>query len=283
MCIHGIIKNRFSVSKFFLSVIIFSSVFLSGCMGETPSHTVTSKPEDISITEEEPTQTASPSPIPTASTTPTHEPLGELTFDRNVNVRSGPGMSFQVTNVVKNGDTLPIYGRSEDSQWVWVDPIEPFWVSITVATANIEITTLPLGPTVAPTATKTMVPSLTPRPSPTLIPAISLNTIYSNFETMTALQFKEYKTKIVGKPVREMVTVGNVSERGVVSLHGDWSPYIINWSDFCVVLTGMPKDELLKIDGGDDIYIEAIINGIVGNNNYYINCENTLVLNYKGN
>ena len=97
---------------------------------------------------------------------------------------------------------------------------------------------------------------------------------------MTALQFKEYKAKIAGKPVRETVEVRNVSDRGVVSLEGDWSPYIINWSDFCVVLTGMPKDQLLTLDGGDKIDIKATINGIVGNNNYYINCENTLVLNF---
>jgi hypothetical protein len=139
---------------------------------------------------------------------------------------------------------------------------------------------LPLGPTMAPTFTKTPIPSPTPRPSPTLVPAITLNTIYNNFQYMTGLQFNAYKQKIAGKPVRETVTVRNVSDHGVVSLRGDWSPELINWSDFCVVLTGMPKDKALGLYGGEEFAVEATIDGIVGNYNYYINCENTLVLRY---
>jgi hypothetical protein len=161
-----------------------------------------------------------------------------------------------------------------------VDQSEPAWVFAGVATADIAITMLPLGPTLAPTSTKTPIPSPTPRPSPTLVPAIQIDTIYTFFQSMTELQFKAYKQKIAGKPVRETVKVGNVSDRGVVSLSGDWSPYIINWSDFCVVLTGMPKDKLMALYGGEEFAVEATIDGIVGNNNYYINCENTLVLKY---
>jgi hypothetical protein len=67
----------------------------------------------------------------------------------------------------------------------------------------------------------------------------------------------------------------------VVSLSGDWSPFIFNWSDFCVVITGVPREVALTLDGGAEIYLEAIINGIVGDNNYYFNCENTLLLTYK--
>ena len=98
---------------------------------------------------------------------------------------------------------------------------------------------------------------------------------------MTALQFKEYKQEIAGKPVRETVKVGNVQDDGKVSLSGPWSPFIFNVSDFCVVVTGVPKDFALGLSGGDKFYLEAIINGVVGDNNYYFNCENTLVLNYR--
>ena len=98
---------------------------------------------------------------------------------------------------------------------------------------------------------------------------------------MTALQFKEYKQEIAGKPVRQTVEVGNVQDDGKLTLHGDWSPFIFNVSDFCVVVTGVPKDLAIQLDGGDTLYLKAQINGIVGDYNYYFNCENTLVLNYR--
>jgi len=256
-----------------LSIFVFILILFIGpiaCAGTTTSDTSTPTAIILESTEAQPKITQTLKMSPTA--TPMLEPMGQLSFGNNVNVRSGPGTGFQVTNVAKPGDTLPIYGRSEDNQWIWVHPVEQVWVNSGVATADVTITTLPLGPTMASTATRTPVPTQTLQPSSTPPPAISINLIYKNFEDMTALQFKEYKAEIAGKPVRETVKVGNVSERGVVSLSGPWSPLIINWSDFCVVLTGVPKEEALKLEGGDRIYIEANISGIVGDNNYYINC-----------
>lgn len=276
--------NKFLLGNLHKRISIFVYILISAigpiaCAGtttndaSTPTATIReSKEAQLKIT-----QTSIISP----TTTIILEPMGQLSFGNNVNVRSGPGIEYQVTNVAKPGDTLPIYGRSEDNQWIWVHPIEQVWVNSGVATVDVTITTLPLGPTMASTATRTPIPTQTLRPTSTPIPAISIELVYDNFEDMTDLQFKEYKVEIADKPVRESVRVGNVSERGVVSLSGPWSPLIFNWSDFCVVLTGVPKEEALKLEGGDQIYIEANISGIVGNNNYYINCENTLVLNFK--
>ena len=98
---------------------------------------------------------------------------------------------------------------------------------------------------------------------------------------MTELQFKEYVKTIVGKPVRQFVVIGNVAEDGKIVLSGDWSPLIFNVSEFCVVVTGAPKDVALTFDAGDRAYLEATINGVIGNYNYYINCEYTLLLTYK--
>ena len=227
------------------------------------------------------TATATPQSTKTPTPTATLAPFGEASFGNNINVRNGPGLNFQVTKVMKPGETLPIYGRSTDSAWLWVDPIEQIWVAVSVATADVTITALPLGPTMAPTATRTLVPTKTPLPTQTLIPAVSLIDIYDNSQSMTELQFKEYKNTVFGKPIREYVKIGNVSDRGVVSLSGPWSPWLFNVSDFCVAVTGMPKETALQLEGGDRVYLEATINGIVGDYNYYYNCENTLLLTFK--
>ena len=71
-----------------------------------------------------------------------------------------------------------------------------------------------------------------------------------------------------------------MSESGKVSLSGPWSPILFNVSDFCVTVTGVPKDIALGLNGGEDVFLEATITGIVGNYNYYINCKNTLLLAY---
>jgi len=97
---------------------------------------------------------------------------------------------------------------------------------------------------------------------------------------MTGLQFSEYKKKIVGKLVRQTVEVGNVDEKGRVSVGGPWSPWLFNVSDFCVTVTGVPREVGLKLSGGETVKLEARVQGIVGDYNYFINCENTLILNY---
>lgn len=217
----------------------------------------------------------------TPTQTPTLSSLGKVSFGGNSNIRTGPGTDFQVTRVMNNGDGLNIYGRSPDSQWLWVDPVFPAWVNIAVATVNVTINELPLGPTPNPTATKTPIPSPTLRPTATRIPAISIEKIYQNYEKMTEIQFRDYVNKIAGKPVRQFTTIRNVSDNGKVSISGPWSPSVINFSDFCVALTGVPKEIALGLDGGESYYLQATISGVVGNYNYYSNCENTLVLIYK--
>lgn len=97
---------------------------------------------------------------------------------------------------------------------------------------------------------------------------------------MTSLQFEEYKKNIFGKKVLDTVTVGNVSDDGKLILAGPWSPVLFNISSFCVVVTGAPKATALSFTGGQKIDLEATVNGLVGNYNYYSNCENTLLLSY---
>jgi len=240
-----------------------------------------------------PTTTGTPTNTPTATATQTQTPSASIILGSNTYSRVGPGPNFQAIELLNRDDTLPVFGKSEDDRWLLIDSVNQLWIQAAVATIDTSMDTIPFAPTITPTPTRTPiptntprptntpVPTTTPRPTATKIPAVRIRDVYNNFEKMTALQFKEYKQSIIGKPVREFVDVGNVQEDGKVTLSGPWSPYIINFMDFCVVVTGMPKEKALALDGGVSFYLEAIVNGIVGDYNYYFNCENSLILSYK--
>lgn len=224
---------------------------------------------------------ASKSPESTATITTTPTPVYEASFNGNGNVRTGPGLNYPIAKVMKSGDTVQVFGRSEDNTWLWIDSIEQLWVHISVAEPNVPVQSIPLAPTPVPTRTPTLTRTPTPIPTATLVPAISLDLIYENLEEMTELQFKDYKNSIVGKPVREYVKIGNVSDDGRVSLSGAWTPFLFNYADFGVVVVGVPYDVAIELNDGDVVYLEATIDRIVGDNNYYYNRENVLVLVYK--
>jgi len=199
----------------------------------------------------------------------------------NSNVRSGPGLDFTIKKVLKVGEEFKIYGRTEDSSWLLIDPLEQLWINNSVITVDISLESFSIAPTITPTLSPTVTNTITPKPTATLVPAVSILEIYNNLKQMTELQFKEYKNTLVGKPVREKVKISNVQDDGKVTLSGKWSPFIINIADFGVVVLGVPHDIAIQLNGGDEVYLEATIDRIVGDHNYFINRENVLVLKYK--
>ena len=250
------------------------------------------------------TQTITPTSVPSATNTwtpsPTFTPTPPflLTVGNNTNLHMGPGGEYDPLRIAEQGELLPVYMKDETSQWLLVDPMNYIWIRSSNAILSAPIEDIPIAPTATasttptetltptvtntftPIPTRTPIPTNTPLPTKTPIPAVSLETIYNHFEDMTVLQFEEYKKTIAGKPVRQMVKIGNVDEKGRVILSGDWNPFIINITDFCVIVTGVPRDIAISLEGGEQAYLEAKINGIVGDYNYFFNCENTLILNY---
>ena len=271
-----------------------ASLFLEdGVILETLDQAPTLTPTMIPPTSS-PTPSSTPTVTETQPPTPTStpEPVAQFTLSKNANIRSGPGTEYLVVSGGKAGDLLAVYGKNPDGKWLLIDPVKYWWVAVSLGTLDKQIDSMPLAPTAEPTLTPTMTltptlrPTRTPVPTATLIPtrtpvpAVSLDTIYNNYQSMTALQFKEYTAKIVGKPIRETVVVGNVDENGRVIVSGDWSPWLFNVSEFCVIVSGVPHDVGISITGGEKVDLEATINRIVGDYNYFYNCENTLVLYY---
>jgi len=71
-----------------------------------------------------------------------------MRFRAQVNVRSGPGTSYSILDVVIPNDHLPVTGRTEDGAWWQVDDDgEPGWVSgeITNATTVGDCTGVPVA------------------------------------------------------------------------------------------------------------------------------------------
>jgi hypothetical protein len=236
------------------------------------------------------TPTLIPTNTPAPTSTPT--PAAGFILDKNANIRSGPGQEFIVVAGAVAGDTLSVFGKNADGTWLLIDPVKYLWISASLGKLDQTIDLIPLAQTPAPTLppaitltpfptiTRTPIPSKTPVPSRTPIPAVLIIDIYNNFQTMTALQFREYTAQIAGRSVRERIVVANVDENGRVNVKGPWYDNLFNIYEFCVVVSGVPNNIAIGLNGGDNVYLEATINGIVGDYNYYYNCENTVVLYY---
>lgn len=97
--------------------------------------------------------------------------------EKNVNLRAGPGTSYDVVGALSPGQSFPIVGRTADSSW-WQIVVDdnPAWVAASIVTAlnitqDIQIVAAPATPTPAlPIATS---PSKAPTlaPLPTFTPA----------------------------------------------------------------------------------------------------------------
>ncbi|MEI7849020.1 MAG: NINE protein [Chloroflexota bacterium] len=222
----------------------------------------------------------------TSTTTLTHTPSPSMTptpliangtiAQNNINMRSAPGLTAVIITTLKINLKIVANAKSQDDLWVLVNTEnqDHGWVYKELIKFSEETALLPISKETIPT----LVPTIPP--TATLIPAIELDKIYLNLETKTVLQFQQYSQAIVGKPVRETIKIGNVDKQGRVIIHGVWSPELFNISDFCVVMTGMSEADSIQLTPGQDYPLNATIQGIIGNYNYYNNCEYTLILNY---
>lgn len=284
-------KNNIGVFIGLTIILVFCCFFyllsqlINGDSGDSTTQTASETFKPSYTTTFTQTHTPTETSIPTSTKTPT--PLSTIELISNGNIRKGPDISYEIEETKKNGDDLFAYAVDQTGEWILVDPVKQLWVHISIIKTGFDIGDLPVAPTYTPSPTPTLTDTPTqtkaPTKTPTLtpIPGLSIEQIYNNFNYMTAYQFKDYKTEIIGKPIRQEVKVNTVHENGAISLHGDWFESGIYIRDFAVVVTGVPKDIALKMYPGRKFYLEAYINGVVGNYNYFWNCENTLVLVYQ--
>ncbi len=109
-----------------LMALLILALALSGCGGDaaeaTPTPTKTPVPEQVQAE----VATATPLPptaVPTEAEAPTAAPVASQVVRATVNadqlnVRSGPGGSFEVVRAVTLGQQFDVMGKSADSQWL---------------------------------------------------------------------------------------------------------------------------------------------------------------------
>lgn len=131
-----------------------------------PTNTVAPTAETITQPTIAPT-TENISPVTNPTVNP-NAPLLTVTFDSGLNVRSGPGVTFNQIGKLQKGDTAVILGRNGDSTWWFIEraPLRG-WVTSNVAYSGVagDTSQVPLvasNPTPTANVTATQQPALAP-------------------------------------------------------------------------------------------------------------------------
>lgn len=100
-------------------------------------------------------------PIPPNA--PTQE-LSGFVINELVNIRSGPGVNFEIVGNAYRDDQLFIYGTNSDGSWLQIDDAGDRWIwasLVNIGNSNSSITPSPI---LSPTPTPTIKPPATVSP-----------------------------------------------------------------------------------------------------------------------
>ena len=102
-------------------------------------------------------------PTNTPTSTPTPQPIGMAVVTGGaLNVNAGPGTNYDAVTSVSNGDSLPVYARTEDGKWLQVDRDGQHWVAAALVALEVDIEQVPVTSRVPPS------PTAPPTPMPTI-------------------------------------------------------------------------------------------------------------------
>lgn len=104
-------------------------------------------PEPVLTAQRPPTATPSPSPTATATATPTATPMPDASVGETLtNLRSGPGVGFEVLAEVGGGTPLVVLGISVDGEWLKVRTPEDQegWMFYLPVELNVSLASIPI-------------------------------------------------------------------------------------------------------------------------------------------
>jgi hypothetical protein len=156
--------------------------------------TTRGNPKSITlIVRETPGQVTRPAGSPAFLTaSPTNDPTCRVRADVNLNMRSGPGLNYDVVGSLPVGTTVPATGSNADRSW-WQVNVQGVlaWVSASFSTqlgicSNVLVVPIPASPTVRPGATPiavlptfTFLPTIIPPTPSSTFPIVVLPTLTS--------------------------------------------------------------------------------------------------------
>lgn len=193
-----------------------------------------------------PTVTLEPTQAPATPTTPPTEPPATVaptadnsprfTASLGANVRSGPGTNYPAVGGLAGGDTVPVTGRSADSQWFVISFAGgEGWVAAFVGTFNGDVNALPAVAAQPPPAT--LPPPTATRPANTAPPpATSTPSVYSSNGVVGNAFWVENTTAGVNQLVWFNFKVTNTSNKpvsfSVLAAHSEVGPTAKSWGDY---------------------------------------------------
>jgi len=138
---------------------------------DTPAPTSTDIPSPNTPT---PTPTATLTPTPTSTATPTLTPKPNAVVNTDaLNLRSGPGVVYDILGVLKQGDCLDIKCKCPADKWLEVDCLSrglTGWVNASLLEINLPLASVPVAEEIPPTPTPMYTPTPTVTPTPVLLP-----------------------------------------------------------------------------------------------------------------
>lgn len=170
---------------------VLAAVFILTACQASPTATPAPRPTQLPVATTIPTDTPaptdepSPTPIPPSETpAPTLEPTETppppvATTRLIVNVRAGPGAAYPLIGKLKKGESVPILGKSEDSQWWQIDfEGKPGWIAadftdVQGGTNAVPVVFVERPPT--PTAVPTRAAVGRPAPTATPMPELPMS------------------------------------------------------------------------------------------------------------
>ena len=162
----------------------------------------------------EPEPTSMPTPMPTSTPTLTPAPAQAVVTAAQLNLRTGPGTTFDTITTLAKGDSLDVIGQSENCAWLQVrapGSIEG-WVAHSLGGTQYTTLNIPCDSVV-----KVVVTTPSPRPQPTVPAATATPTasgaalslaIRANPSEVWADQPVEYTLALVNRsagPIRNVV------------------------------------------------------------------------------
>lgn len=192
--------------------------------------------------------TPTPSPLPAT-------PAPSLQAVSDVNVRSGPGTSFQVLGLLRAADSVAVVGRSADGAW-WQIIFPPNsgnlgWVVGTYVQPNPAANNVPIaaGPPLPPTATPTPpAPTSTPAPSA----EVSFTTDRTELNSGQCTKLRWQVKNVTGYYVDNIAGAGDEGEREVCDPVGTNTHTLRiqrqdgSTQDFTVTITVRPSNNMPK-------------------------------------
>jgi hypothetical protein len=136
--------------------------------------TITPTPTNTPLPSDTPTPTNTPTLILTGTLPPPETPTPKpdaLVSAKNLNLRSGPGVVYDILGMLKQGDSLKVTARNLAGDWLKVIAPggEEGWVAASLLEIDLPLADIPVVTQAPPTPTPVATPTPTLLPPPILI------------------------------------------------------------------------------------------------------------------